>query len=113
MGNEDTRFKPGQTGNPGGKPQGARNKITTQFLHALAKDFEANGETVIVAARMTDPMGYVKVVAALLPKQVEQVQPLEDLTDAELLAGIALLRARLTGDAGAGTQPAPIATKTH
>jgi len=109
---EETRWKPGQASpNPGGKPKGARNRLQGAFLNALADDFDAHGKKAIVEAREKDPMGYVKAIAALMPKQVEQSQPLDDLTDAELTAGIALLRARLTGSAGTGEgkadQPQP------
>jgi Family of unknown function (DUF5681) len=96
-------FQPGQSGNPGGKPKAARNRLQGAFLNALAEDFDTHGKSAIVRAREEDPMGYVKAIAALMPKQVEQSQPLDDLTDAELTAGIALLRARLTGGNGAGT----------
>lgn len=102
-----TRYKPGQSGNPGGKPKGARNRLTVAFLNALADDFEAHGKQAIIDARLEDPMGYVKAIGALMPKQVEQTQPLDDLTDAELVAGIALLRSRLAGGAGAGSDTPP------
>lgn len=97
---EHSRFTPGESGNPGGKPKGARNRLTAHFLNALADDFEQHGKQAIKDAREDDPMGYVKAIAALMPKQVEQTQPLDDLTDAELLAGIALLRSRLAEPAG-------------
>jgi hypothetical protein len=48
-------------------------------------------------------MGYVKAIVALMPKQFEQSTPMEDLTDAEIVAGIALLRSQLTGSSGEGT----------
>lgn len=95
-------YQPGQSGNPGGKPKAARNRLTAHFLNALADDFEEHGKKAIVDAREKDPMGYVKAIAALMPKQVEQTQPLDDLTDAELLAGIAFLRSRLTQPIGEG-----------
>jgi hypothetical protein len=104
-------WQPGESPNPGGKPKGSRNRLQGAFLNALADDFDAHGKKAIVEAREKDPMGYVKAIAALMPKQVEQSQPLDDLTDAELTAGIALLRARLTGGAGTGEgkadQPQP------
>lgn len=108
-----TQFKPGTSGNPGGKPMGARNRLTAHFLNALADDFEKHGVSAIQAAREDDPMGYVKAIGALMPKQIEQTQPLDDLTDGELLAGIALLRARLAGGAGAGEQPPSEPAKAH
>lgn len=107
------RFVPGQSGNPGGKAKGARNRLTGAFLNALAEDFDAHGKRAIERAREEDPVGYMKVIGALLPKQVEQTQPLEDLTDAELVAGIALLRSRLAGGAREGSDTPPVHTPTH
>lgn len=96
------RFAPGQSGNPGGKAVNARNKLQNAFLLKLAADFEKNGEEAIVACREKDPAKYVQIVAALMPKQVEQTQPLDDLNDEQLLAAIAFLRSRLAGEAGEG-----------
>jgi hypothetical protein len=107
------RFKPGQSGNPGGQAKGVRNKLNADFLKALSKDFDEHGIDAIERARLEDPMGYVKTIASLLPKQVEQSQPLDELTDAELVAGIALLRARLTGAPGKGTDAPAEPTQTH
>jgi Family of unknown function (DUF5681) len=36
-------FRPGQSGNPSGKPNGARNRITARFLHELASHFDEHG----------------------------------------------------------------------
>lgn len=106
-------YKPGQTGNPGGKPKGARNRLTAAFLNALADDFDQHGVKAIQDARENDPVKYMQVCATLMPKQVEQTQPLDDLTDAELLAGIALLRSRLAGGAGAGVGTPQEPQPTH
>jgi hypothetical protein len=96
-------IQPGHTLNPGGKPKAARNRIQGSFLNALADDFDAHGKAAIVSCREKDPMGYVKAIVALMPKQFEQSTPMEDLTDAEIVAGIALLRSQLTGSSGEGT----------
>lgn len=106
-------FVPGQSGNPGGKAKNARNRLQNGFLTRLADDFEANGKAAIEAAREKDPVGYIKAIASLMPKQVEQSQPLDDLTDAELTAGIALLRSRLSGGAREGTGEASSSTQAH
>lgn len=98
----ETRFKPGHTGNPGGVPR-SRDKLSRAFANALAKDFEAHGENAITRARESDPVRYVQIIASLMPKQIEQTRPLEDLSDDELAAAIALLRSRLAEGAGDGT----------
>jgi hypothetical protein len=36
-------FKPGQSGNPKGRPKGARNRLGTQFLEALEAEFRQFG----------------------------------------------------------------------
>ena len=100
-------FKTGETGNPAGKPKAARNRIQGAFLGALADDFEEHGKQAIVNAREKDPMGYVKAIVALMPKQFEQSTPMEDLTDAEIIAGIALLRSQLASSTGEGAIPPP------
>jgi hypothetical protein len=89
-------FKPGQSGNPGGRPVGARNTLTGGFLKALSADFEKHGANTIQRARKKDPVSYMKIIAGMLPKQLEKVQPLEELSDAELSAGIALLKSKLS-----------------
>lgn len=106
-------FQPGESGNPGGKPKASRNRLQGAFLNALANDFDTHGKKAITEAREKDPMGYIKAIAALMPKQVEQSQPLDDLTDAELTAGIALLRSRLTNGAREGVGQAGQSEPTH
>lgn len=109
----ETQFKPGQSGNPGGRPVGTRLKINAAFLNALSDDFEKHGKDAIKETREKDPSTYVKVCASLLPKQVEQTAPLDDLNDAELLAVLDHLRSRVAGNAGEGTQTAPGSTTTQ
>jgi len=62
-------FKPGQSGNPKGRPKGARNRIGTQFLEALEADFNKFGSQVIAQVREKKPEVYMRVVADLLPKE--------------------------------------------
>lgn len=64
-------FKPGQSGNPAGRPKGARQKLGEDFLHALRDDFEQNGPAVIQAVRTEKPDQYLKVIASILPKEIE------------------------------------------
>jgi Family of unknown function (DUF5681) len=62
-------FQPGQSGNPKGRPKGARNRLGTQFLEALEADFNRFGPQAIVLMRERKPDIYIRVVAGLLPKE--------------------------------------------
>ena len=62
-------FKPGQSGNPKGRPKGARNRLGTRFLEALETDFNQFGPQAIALVREKKPEVYVRVVADLLPKE--------------------------------------------
>jgi hypothetical protein len=44
-----------------------RNKVSTAFLEALAKDFEEGGEVAIKLMRIERPAEYVKCIASILP----------------------------------------------
>ena len=65
-----TQFKPGQSGNPKGRPRGARSRLGERFIEALASDFEEHGEAVIERVRARDPVAYVKVISGILPREV-------------------------------------------
>jgi hypothetical protein len=83
MGN--SLFRPGNPGGPG-RPKGSRNKLAESFLDALHADFQTHGVAGIAAAREESPLGYVRMVASLLPQKVELSQTVAQMTDQELLA---------------------------
>lgn len=101
-------FKPGESGNPGGRPA-SRNRLTTRFINALADDFEAHGEEAIRKCREEKPEAYIKAIAALCPKEVEIKRPLQEMEDAELLSAVRALESFLAAhanEAGTGKPPA-------
>jgi hypothetical protein len=64
-------------------PKGSRNRLS--FLAAFCEDFEQFGISAIIAARRENPAAYLRVCAALVPKQIENApNPLADFTDDEL-----------------------------
>lgn len=106
-----TRFQPG---NPG-RPKGSRNKLGEDFIKALAEDFEENGIAAIAIARRTDPVQYLKVIAAVIPKEViHTVEDYGDLSDVdlerELRAAAGALKALREAQGGSGQKalPAPV-----
>ena len=78
-----------------GRKVGSRDKITSDFLRVLCEDFEENGPAAVQAAREKDPMGYVKVVAGLLPKEIEIKNPLDGMSDDEMADTLAVITAEL------------------
>ena len=82
-------FKPGQSGNPKGRPKGSRNKLGEQFLNDLQADWADHGANVLAAAREESPVQYAKMVASILPKELlVRRAPEEDMTDDELADAI-------------------------
>jgi hypothetical protein len=90
-GNLRAPWKPGESGNPAGRPQGSRNKLGEAFIDGLADDFAEHGLQVIQAVREKHPYQYLKIIASLLPKE------LGDLDDVPLSAPVIILRGRPEG----------------
>jgi hypothetical protein len=67
---ETGQFLVGHSGNGGRKP-GSRNKLAGEFIDALYADFQKNGAEVISRVAKEQPHHYLKVIAAILPKELE------------------------------------------
>lgn len=112
------RFEPGnewafKPGNPG-RPRGSRNKLADEFITDLLNDWQQNGKQAIVDMREESPTNYCKVVAAVIPKEVNHtVEDYDQYSDDELAAEFARIAIRLSarnadrsGDRAQGEQAA-------
>lgn len=64
-------WQPGQSGNPAGRPKGARSKLGEDFLEALLDDFRDNGAEAIRLMRAEKPNEYARMIAGILPKELD------------------------------------------
>jgi Family of unknown function (DUF5681) len=63
-------WKPGQSGNPAGRPQGARAKFSEQACADALADWTANGAATLARVRATDPSTYLRVLFSIIPKDI-------------------------------------------
>jgi hypothetical protein len=72
--------------NGAGRPKGCRNKLAEVFIGDLYEKWQLHGESVIDRVIAERPDQFLKVVAQLMPKDVNlTVRQLDELSDEQLL----------------------------
>ena len=92
---ETGQFLKGKKGGPG-RPKGSRSKLGEAFIADMLADWEEHGADVIKKVRDEKPADYLKVVASILPKDLNvNINPVEELTDEQLIERIRQLDAAI------------------
>ena len=64
------RFKPGVSGNPAGRPKGARSKFSESFIADMHALWDEHGASVLERVARDDPSTLLRVAASLMPKDI-------------------------------------------
>src|SRR5262249_57234150 len=64
------RWLPGQSGNPNGRPLGARTEFSNSFMRDLARVWAKQGGHIIEKVATDDPSRFFAVAASLIPRDV-------------------------------------------
>lgn len=113
---ETGRFVTGNSG--GGRPKGSRNKLGEAFLEDMLADWQEHGVAAIATVRAEKPDQYLKVVASILPRDLNvSINPLEEASDDELIQRLrdleSVIRPFLGAEGGGADREGVGAQKAH
>jgi len=97
-----TAFKPGQSGNPKGRPKGALNRTTRAILSLMEGEAEDITRTAIEAAKGGDMAAVRLVLDRLVPIAKERHVALSGFPDTSTAAGISAASAAVVEAVTAG-----------
>ena len=71
MPKESTQFKPGQSGNPKGRPMGSRNKLSETFITDLQELWDEQGFAILQRVADEHPEKLMAAMVQVLPKDFQ------------------------------------------
>ncbi len=100
-------FKPGESGNPAGRPKGSSHKISESFMRDFHESWQKHGKEAIEAMCADSPKDYVRVGLELTKASIPKQLKVEDngsafsrLTDEQLESILSLALLFEGGDTG-------------
>jgi hypothetical protein len=99
------------SGNPAGRPKGARNKLEEAFLVDLHNSWQTSGASVIATVIEKDPATYLRVVAGLIPRKVLETED-ESVNRDQVRRAIAVIESWIVASNAEGSGPAAIDSGT-
>ena len=71
MSKRDSQFKPGQSGNPKGRPVGSRNKLSEHFVTDLQELWDEQGPEILRRVAEESPDKLLAAMVQVLPKDFQ------------------------------------------
>jgi len=108
------QWKPGQSGNPKGRPQNAKQKLSDSFLADMLAAWEAKGKEAIDRVIAERPHEFIKAVGAIVPKDINvKTSALDELSDDDLASMLAAVRSTIAASVGADASGEAEAAPRH
>ena len=64
-------WKPGESGNPAGRPIGSRQKVSEAIIRDISEAWATHGVDVLNKLAISDPAKFAQLAAGLIPKEFQ------------------------------------------